>query len=141
MTRVDPSHAPGKVTFPGAEARTLETATPTEIPVRNTGERMIQVGVNYHFFEVNPTLGFDRIAAYGKRIAGFPGVRVDFPPGEIVRVPLVPIGGDRAVRSFYGVLDGDLGEQQPEDAMDRLRAAVHEQIADPPSDEGTHADG
>jgi urease beta subunit len=124
---------------PGAIEHTNATAhepyadrEATELLVRNTGEHIVQIGSHYHFFEANPRLGFDREAAYGKHLAVPPGDRVYFPPGEELAVEVVPYGGERRVRSFYGVVDGNLDERSPSEALSRLRAAVAEPLAAAP---------
>src|SRR5438105_509509 len=66
----------------------------TEIVVRNTGDRPIQVGSHYHFLEVNPALQFDRREAYGTRLDIPAGMAVRFEPGEDKRVRVIPLAGD-----------------------------------------------
>ena len=61
-----------------------------------------------HFFEVNPRLKFDRAAAYGMRLHIPAGEHVDFPPGQDVTVQLEPIGGNRVLIGFAGLVDGPL---------------------------------
>ncbi len=84
----------------GAEAVTLEVA--------NTGDRPVQVGSHYHFAETNPALDFDRAAARGRRLDIAAGTAVRFEPGQTRRVHLVPLGGDRRVFGFNGLVMGDL---------------------------------
>ncbi len=82
--------------------------------VRNTGDRPIQVGSHYHFFETNRALAFDRAAAYGLRLNIPAGTAVRFEPGEEKEVELAEFGGRRAIRGFNGLLDhtasGDLSD-------------------------------
>ncbi|HYL63902.1 MAG TPA: urease subunit beta [Candidatus Methylomirabilis sp.] len=77
--------------------------------VRNTGDRPIQVGSHYHFFETNRALAFDRAAAYGLRLNIPAGTAVRFEPGEEKEVELVEFGGRRAIHGFNGFLSGAAG--------------------------------
>ena len=84
----------------GRETRTLDVA--------NTGDRPIQVGSHYHFFETNGALRFDRAAARGFRLDIPAGTAVRFEPGQVRRVTLVALGGDRIVHGFTGAVGGAL---------------------------------
>lgn len=80
--------------------------------VRNTGDRPIQVGSHYHFFEVNRALDFDRNSAYGMRLDIPAGTAIRFEPGEGKEVPLVAFAGARRVYGHNGLVNGSLtGEQ------------------------------
>lgn len=70
--------------------------------VSNKGDRPIQVGSHYHFFEVNGSLNFDRAAAYGMRLDIPAGTAIRFEPGEEKEVPLVALSGGRAVYGHQG---------------------------------------
>ncbi|MDB5424757.1 MAG: ureB1 [Phenylobacterium sp.] len=76
--------------------------------VANTGDRPIQVGSHYHFFETNPALSFDREAARGMRLDIAAGTAVRFEPGQAREVQLVPFGGKRAVYGFRQAVMGGL---------------------------------
>ncbi|MGA8220474.1 MAG: urease subunit beta [Candidatus Acidiferrales bacterium] len=94
--------------------------------VRNTGDRPIQVGSHYHFFETNRALAFDRAAAYGLRLNIPAGTAVRFEPGEEKEVGLVEFGGRRVIHGFNGLLDhlpgGDLADSAArERAIERAR--------------------
>lgn len=80
----------------------------TELTVANTGDRPVQIGSHYHFFEVNPALSFDRDAARGQRLDIAAGTAVRFEPGQSRQVRLVPYGGLRRVFGFRGAVQGDL---------------------------------
>jgi urease beta subunit len=84
----------------GLAAVTLEVA--------NTGDRPIQVGSHYHFFETNSALAFDRAAARGMRLDIASGTAVRFEPGQTRVVSLVPYGGDRKVYGFRQAVMGAL---------------------------------
>ena len=79
-----------------------------DISVANTGDRPVQVGSHYHFFETNPALRFDRAAAYGMRLNIAAGTSVRFEPGQTRQVALVAFGGAREVWGFRGDVMGPL---------------------------------
>ena len=82
-----------------------ETMTLT---VANTGDRPIQVGSHYHFFETNPALKFEREAARGMRLDIAAGTAVRFEPGQTREVQLVALAGERVVYGFRGDVMGKL---------------------------------
>lgn len=73
--------------------------------VRNTGDRPIQVGSHYHFFETNRALAFDRAIAYGLRLNIPAGTAVRFEPGEEKEVELTEFGGRRIIHGFNGLVE------------------------------------
>ena len=79
-----------------------------EISVANTGDRPIQVGSHYHFFETNRALAFDRAQARGYRLDIPAGTAVRFEPGQTRTVRLVAYGGTRVVQGFNGLIAGKL---------------------------------
>jgi urease subunit beta len=79
-----------------------------ELDVANTGDRPIQVGSHYHFFETNPALAFDRARTRGYRLDIPAGSAVRFEPGQTRRVKLVPYAGARQVYGFNGLVMGPL---------------------------------
>jgi len=93
--------APGEIELnAGRKTVTLE--------VTNTGDRPIQVGSHYHFFETNDALGFERKKAYGFRLNIAAGTAVRFEPGQTRTVELVALAGDRRVYGFAGRVMGAL---------------------------------
>jgi urease subunit beta len=76
--------------------------------VANTGDRPIQVGSHYHFFETNDALGFDRTKAYGMRLNIAAGTAVRFEPGQTRTIELVDYAGARKVYGFQGKIQGAL---------------------------------
>jgi urease subunit beta len=78
------------------------------IDVSNKGDRPIQVGSHYHFFETNEALSFDRQAAYGFRLNIASGTAVRFEPGQTRTVELVALAGERKVFGFAGKVMGAL---------------------------------
>jgi len=78
----------------------------TTLNVRNTGDRPVQVGSHFHFFEVNRALEFDRAAAFGQRLLIPASTALRFEPGDEREVNLVPYGGKRAAYGFNNLVDG-----------------------------------
>ena len=81
---------------------------PVSISVENTGDRPIQVGSHYHFFETNAALRFERKKAYGCRLNIAAGTAVRFEPGQARTVELIPYSGSRKVYGFTGKVMGKL---------------------------------
>jgi urease subunit beta len=80
------------------------------LSVANTGDRPIQVGSHYHFFETNPALSFDRARARGYRVAIPAGTAVRFEPGQSREIRLVAFAGARIAQGFRGEIAGPLDE-------------------------------
>jgi len=102
---------PGEI-IPATGEITLNEGRPAiTLTVANTGDRPVQVGSHYHFFETNPGLVFDRAAARGMRLDIPAGTAVRFEPGQSREVQLVPYAGTRHVFGFnqavMGPLDGE----------------------------------
>lgn len=99
---------PGEVfTQPGDIVLNADSARVT-LTVANTGDRPIQVGSHYHFYETNPALAFDREQARGMRLDIAAGTAVRFEPGSTREVTLVPLAGKREVYGFRGDVMGAL---------------------------------
>ncbi|PSB30243.1 urease subunit beta [Chlorogloea sp. CCALA 695] len=94
-----------------------------QITVANTGDRPIQVGSHYHFFEVNKALKFDRVAALGFRLDIPAGTAVRFEPGDTKQVQIVAMAGNRQVYGLNNLVDGDL------DNEDTRRRAIEKMLA------------
>ena len=106
-----PKVVPGEVMTAKGDIALNEGAKRTTITVANTGDRPIQVGSHYHFFETNPALQFDRKAARGQRLDIAAGTAVRFEPGQTRDVTLVPLAGKREVYGFRGEVMGKLAKQ------------------------------
>jgi len=99
---------PGEILCASGEIE-LNAGRPTvELTVANSGDRPIQVGSHYHFYETNPALQFDREQARGFRLDIPAGTAVRFEPGESRRVRLVAYAGARIVQGFQGRIGGPL---------------------------------
>lgn len=79
-----------------------------EVQVANKGDRPVQIGSHYHFFEVNEALDFDRVASLGFRLNIPAGTAVRFEPGQTRRVELVALAGKRKVFGFQGKVMGSI---------------------------------
>src|SRR5580658_10299117 len=82
--------------------------TISRVLVKNTGDRPIQVGSHYHFFETNRALAFDRGAAYGMRLNIAAGTAVRFEPGEEKEIELTVFGGGRRIHGLNALVEGPL---------------------------------
>lgn len=91
--------------------------------VANTGDRPIQVGSHFHFFETNESLRFDRMAARGFRLNIAAGTAVRFEPGQEREVELVALAGDRVVYGFNGQVMGRLDAARGAKALPKAAPA------------------
>lgn len=96
----------------------------TKTKVRNTGDRPIQVGSHFHFFEVNADLEFDREAAFGKRLDIPATTALRFEPGDEKEVTLVPLQGKQRVHGFNSLVDGWVGDESSNSYRPRLADAM-----------------
>lgn len=100
---------PGEIITPEGEIELNAGKLQIRVSVANTGDRPIQVGSHYHFYEVNTALRFDREATKGMRLDIPAGTAVRFEPGDEKEVALVPFAGSREVYGFNNLVDGALG--------------------------------
>ena len=99
---------PGEVIPAEGEIEFNAGAETVELEVANTGDRPVQVGSHYHFYETNTGLEFDREKAKGMRLDIAAGTAVRFEPGQTRTVSLVPLSGGRAVYGFNAQVMGAL---------------------------------
>lgn len=99
---------PGEIISNEGELELNAGLTVTVLQVANKGDRPIQIGSHYHFFEVNPALDFDRVAARGKRLDIPAGTAVRFEPGQTKEVSLIPVSGKREIYGFRQEIMGPL---------------------------------
>jgi urease subunit beta len=106
----------------------------TKLKVRNTGDRPVQVGSHFHFFEVNRALEFDRAAAFGQHLNIPASTAIRFEPGDEREVPLVPYLGKRAVYGFNNLVDGaTTGKTAEARKAKALAAAAKRGFRSPPA--------
>jgi urease subunit gamma/beta len=118
FTRAEEAVAPGEVMAAEGGIVLNEGRDTVSIPVTNLGDRPIQVGSHYHFFETNRALSFDRAKAYGMRLDIPAGNAVRFEPGERKTVQLVALAGAKVARGGNAIADG------PIEAAGRSRAVA-----------------
>lgn len=99
---------PGEVITKSGDIELNAGAKTITLEVANTGDRPIQVGSHYHFFETNESLKFERAKARGMRLDIAAGTAVRFEPGQRREVTLVPLGGARKVFGFQQKIMGAL---------------------------------
>jgi len=99
---------PGEIWTPDTDIELNTGRETVSLAVANTGDRPIQVGSHYHFFETNPALDFDRDRARGFRLDIPAGTAIRFEPGQTRTVDLVAYDGDRRVFGFRGAVMGAL---------------------------------
>ena len=99
---------PGEMKVALGEILLNENRKTAQVQVTNSGDRPIQVGSHYHFFETNEALKFERKKAYGFRLNIAAGTAVRFEPGQARTVELVALAGDRKVYGFSGKVNGPL---------------------------------
>jgi len=99
---------PGEVKVAGGHIEINAGRKRVKLEVANTGDRPVQVGSHYHFFEVNEALRFDRAKARGMRLDIAAGTAVRFEPGQSRNVTLVELAGDRVVYGFQAKVMGKL---------------------------------
>jgi urease subunit beta len=100
---------PGEMLIDAGEIELNPGREILNITVGNTGDRPIQIGSHFHFFEVNSALEFDREATKGMRLNIPAGTAVRFEPGDEKEVELVPYKGSRQVYGFNGLVNDSLG--------------------------------
>jgi urease beta subunit len=113
------------------------------VRVANTGDRPIQVGSHYHFFEANPALKFDREKTYGYRMDLPAGTSMRLEPGQVQSARLVPIQGERTVYGFRGYVNGKLDDPAVRAAaIKRMQADFNPgEDAGKPGDDATKKEG
>ncbi|OKH48558.1 urease subunit beta [Calothrix sp. HK-06] len=99
---------PGEIITPDGEIELNAGRETVRLQVANTGDRPIQVGSHFHFFEVNTALHFNRQQARGMRLDIPAGTAVRFEPGDEKEIVLVPLTGRRQVYGFNGLINGAL---------------------------------
>lgn len=98
----------GKITLGKADIEAFPNRETITLKVKNTGDRGIQVGSHFHFFEANRALDFDREKAYGMKLCIPAGTSIRFEPGQEKEVTLVEYGGKKYVHGFNNLVDGSV---------------------------------
>lgn len=103
---------PGEIIIKDDDVVINDNRKTAEIMVKNTGDRPVQVGSHYHFYEVNTALDFQRDKAYGMHLDIPSGTAVRFEPGEEKTVSLVEVGGTKEIYGFNGLVEGSVQERK-----------------------------
>lgn len=109
---------PGEIITSDREIILNEGKRTLTIRVENAGDRPIQIGSHFHFFEVNKLLKFDRKASFGMRLNIPSGTSVRFEPGEVKDVELVELSGDKKVFGFSGLTEGKISDENLEKILE-----------------------
>lgn len=104
--------------------------TTAKLVVVNTGDRPVQVGSHFHFFEVNKQMQFDRAKAFGMRLNIAAGTAVRFEPGEEKEIELVSVGGRKKVYGFSSLTNGEVNEANKQSAISKAAAQAFKNKAD-----------
>lgn len=112
---------PGEIFYSGKEIILNDNRKTINIKVINSGDRPVQVGSHFHFFEVNKILKFDREAAYGMKLDIPSGTSVRFEPGEEKEIQLVELGGKKRVFGLNDLTQGQTTEATKEAAINRAK--------------------
>jgi urease beta subunit len=113
---------PGEIIVAEGEIVLNEGRPVNSVTVTNTGDRPVQVGSHFHFFEVNKALRFDRSQAFGMRLNVKAGTAVRFEPGQTSAVELVKYGGAGFVSGFNRLVEGSINDEQIKaKAMEKVR--------------------
>ncbi len=107
---------PGELLPASGDVQLNENRQTATVTVANTGDRPVQVGSHFHFFETNRSLRFDREQSYGMRLDIPAGTSVRFEPGDEREVGLVAIGGRRIVKGLNGLTEGSLDDPEIREA-------------------------
>ncbi|PAF46942.1 Urease subunit alpha [Helicobacter sp. 12S02634-8] len=113
---------PGELILKNEDIEINQGKQAIEIKVTNKGDRAIQVGSHFHFFETNKLLEFDREKAYGRRLDIPSGTSVRFEPGETKTIALIEIGGSKRVFGFNNLADAQVNQDNKHIAMQNAKA-------------------
>ncbi|MDR7855239.1 urease subunit beta [Tissierella sp.] len=113
---------PGEVIVKDVDITLNKHKRTIKIKVSNHGDRAIQVGSHYHFFEVNKQLKFDREKSFGMRLDIPAGTAVRFEPGEEKEVDLVEIGGNKVIVGFNNLTNARINKHNLENSLERAKA-------------------
>ncbi|KAF2080770.1 urease subunit beta [Flavobacterium sharifuzzamanii] len=112
---------PGEIILKDSAIICNDSRETLTIKVTNTGDRPIQVGSHFHFFEVNRMMSFDREKAFGMRLNIIASTAVRFEPGEEKEVELTEFGGNQRLFGHNNLVDGDLSPHNKAVALERLK--------------------
>lgn len=111
---------PGEYILAQGDIIANQERTTVKVRVVNTGDRPVQIGSHFHFFEVNGEMEYDREKAFGMRLNIPAGTAVRFEPGEEKEVELVEFGGAKKVYGFNNLVDGSTKSKNRKKAMEEV---------------------
>jgi urease subunit beta len=109
---------PGEYILKNDDIIANEGRATIKITVVNTGDRPVQIGSHFHFFEVNKQMEFNREQAFGMRLNIPAGTAVRFEPGEEKQVELVEFGGSKKIYGFNNLVDGKINDKHKKQAIE-----------------------
>ncbi len=112
---------PGEYFLKKDDIQLNKNSTTASVVVINTGDRPVQIGSHFHFFEVNKLMEFDRTKAFGMRLNIAAATAVRFEPGEEKEVELVALAGNKKVFGFNNLVDGELHKANAKAAVKKLK--------------------
>src|SRR5437868_7096608 len=112
---------PGEFILAQSDIIANEGRATVKVNVVNTGDRPVQIGSHFHFFEVNKELELNREKAFGMRLNIPAGTAVRFEPGEEKQVELVEFGGNKKLYGFNNLVDGEITEADKSKAIDKAK--------------------
>lgn len=112
---------PGELLIEAGEIELNAGRETVTLTVANRGDRPIQIGSHFHFFEVNSALAFERDQARGMRLDIPAGTAVRFEPGDEKEITLVPLAGSREVYGLNGLIDGPLDAKAKDEKIDKKK--------------------
>ena len=110
---------PGEYILKSEDIHANNGRSTVKITVVNTGDRPVQIGSHYHFFEVNKEMTFDRKSAFGMRLNIPAGTAVRFEPGERKKVELVEFGGNKMIFGFNDLTNGIVNEENKKVSIEK----------------------
>ncbi len=113
---------PGEYILPKENIKCNVGRTTIQLVVVNTGDRPVQVGSHFHFFEVNKLMEFDREKSFGMRLNIAAGTAVRFEPGEEKKIELVEFGGRKSIHGFNNLANGLVNKEVKQEAVQKLSA-------------------
>lgn len=119
---------PGEIILKDSAIICNDSRETLTIKVTNTGDRPIQVGSHFHFFEVNRMMSFDREKAFGMRLNIIASTAVRFEPGEEKEVELTQFGGNQKIYGHNNLVDGDLSPHNKALALERLEGGKFKNV-------------
>ncbi|AQW80817.1 urease subunit beta [Campylobacter pinnipediorum] len=111
---------PGEIFYKDEEIVLNKDKRTIQLVVTNIGDRAVQIGSHFHFFEVNKCLEFDRKKAFGYKLDIPAGNAIRFEPGQSHKINLTQLGGKCKVMGFNGLVNGDVSDQNVDEILEKM---------------------